>query len=98
MSAADDCCAAVCAVICLPIVASLQAFCDIRRYGSGSSCCGGPRGCCDSCVCCQEGEGGFEEEARQEAERKAKEEASRGVVEAQPAPSQTMVQECKSDA
>jgi len=60
--------AGICGALCICCVGALGAWCNIKSYGAGSStgtCCGGPRGCCGSCL-----QGSFDEDDFEQAEEK----------------------------
>ncbi|PAV17886.1 hypothetical protein PNOK_0637200 [Pyrrhoderma noxium] len=69
--------AGICGICCICCTASFWTFCDQKAYGSGSRLsapCGGPRGCCGSCLE-DSGEDSFEKAERKEKERREKQEA-----------------------
>ncbi|KAG1752137.1 hypothetical protein EDB19DRAFT_1824531 [Suillus lakei] len=84
----DSCLAVLCASCCVIIATSLQQWCDIHAFGADCKCCGGPRGCCNSCFESSLNEDNFEKQLKEDTERR--EAAARRLVDAQPVPTEDM--------
>lgn len=86
----DSCLAVLCASCCVIIATSLQQWCDIHALGADCNCCGGPRGCCNSCFESSLNEDNFEKQLKEDTERREAAARRLQVVDAQPAPTEDM--------
>ncbi|KAG2748541.1 hypothetical protein P692DRAFT_20819235 [Suillus brevipes Sb2] len=86
----DSCLAVLCASCCVIIATSLQQWCNIHALGADCNCCGGPRGCCNSCFESSLNEDNFEKQLKEDTERREAAVRRLQVVDAQPAPTEDM--------
>lgn len=76
---------------CCVVHTRLQTYTGyLDALGADCNCCGGPRGCCNSCFESSLNEDNFEKQLKEDTERREAAARRLQVVDAQPAPTEDM--------